>query len=475
MQYFRRTLILKLFKLSDICFFLVAAGLSYLHTSEARRTLDLDGFLRIKVELVNVIGLLFMILLWHSLFKYFQLYQSRRIGSHIKEIIDIIKAISIATFSMVLAGKVFQSDIIKFQFIAEFWLTSIILTALFRISLRYFLKIIRMHGRNLRFMLIVGTNQKAYDFAKMITEKKELGYRVVGYIDNIKYQNRKDINILGTLEEFPDILKNYVVDEVVICLPVKSFYDDIHEVIKRAEEQGIVIRYLSQLFDTSLARSRSGMLEGYTVMTMASGPQVGWQLMTKRLMDVLLSSVAILLTLPIMIFAAVMIKLDSPGPVLFVQDRIGYNKRIFRCFKFRTMGKGAEKKQAELEARNEMDGPVFKIQNDPRITRVGKWLRKTSIDELPQFFNVLRGEMSLVGPRPLPMRDFRNFGEAWLNRRCSVLPGLTCTWQIMGRNNITFDKWIQLDMQYIDNWNLYADLKILIKTIPVIIRGVGAA
>ena len=439
------------------------------------KILSFSSFLHLHVEVINIIGFLFLIILWHAMFNHFHLYQSRRIGSRYKEIIDIIKAVTTVTLCMALAGKVFSIDIIVFQFIAVFWLSSIMITLLFRTSLRYFLNIIRIYGRNLRFVLIVGTNKRACDFAKKIEGKKELGYRIVGYIDNMNYKNEKDINILGTLKDFPDILRNHVVDEVVICLPVKSFYDEIQDIVKRAEKQGIVIRYLSQLFDTKVSRLYTGSIEGYSIMTMASGPQVGWQLVMKRVLDLILSAAAIILTLPIMLLAAVMMKLDSPGPILFAQKRIGYNKRIFRCYKFRTMVMDAEKLQAGLESRNEMDGPVFKIKDDPRITKVGKWLRKFSIDELPQFFNVIRGEMSLVGPRPLPMRDFENFEEDWLHRRCSVLPGLTCTWQINGRSNIGFEKWIKLDMQYIDNWNLYEDLKILIKTIPVIIRGQGAA
>ena len=170
-----------------------------------------------------------------------------------------------------------------------------------------------------------------------------------------------------------------------------------------------------------------------------------------------------------------LIKLTSPGPVLFVQERVGLGKRSFRLYKFRTMMQGAEKKLAELEHLNEMSGPVFKIKNDPRITKIGHFLRKTSIDELPQLINVLKGDMSLVGPRPLPVRDYNGFEQDWQRRRFSVRPGITCLWQVNGRSNVSFDKWMKLDMEYIDNWSLLLDFKILILTIPAVFRGSGAA
>lgn len=178
---------------------------------------------------------------------------------------------------------------------------------------------------------------------------------------------------------------------------------------------------------------------------------------------------------PLFLAVALLIKLTSEGPVFFTQERLGLNKRRFRIFKFRTMVAGAEQKQAELEHLNEVEGPVFKIKCDPRVTLVGKVLRKTSIDELPQLLNVLKGEMSLVGPRPLPVRDYEGFDQDWHRRRFSVRPGLTCLWQISGRSSISFDKWMELDMQYIDEWSLWLDLKILAGTIPAVLKGAGAA
>jgi len=178
---------------------------------------------------------------------------------------------------------------------------------------------------------------------------------------------------------------------------------------------------------------------------------------------------------PVFLLTAIAIKLTSPGPIFFVQDRVGLNKRRFCMYKFRTMIPDAEKKQDELEDFNEASGPVFKIKNDPRITPIGRILRKLSIDELPQLFNVLKGDMSLVGPRPLPIRDYNGFSEDWHRRRFSIRPGITCLWQVNGRSDTSFEEWIKLDMEYIDNWSLWMDMKILLLTVPAVIKGSGAA
>jgi exopolysaccharide biosynthesis polyprenyl glycosylphosphotransferase len=198
------------------------------------------------------------------------------------------------------------------------------------------------------------------------------------------------------------------------------------------------------------------------------------QLAVKRLVDILVSTLLIVLFAPIMIAALIFVKFDSRGPAIFTQERIGLNKRRFRMYKFRSMVADAEKRLAELEARNEAQGPVFKIKDDPRITRIGKLLRKTSVDELPQLFNVLKGDMSLVGPRPLSVRDFMGLNEDWQRRRFSVRPGVTCLWQVSGRSSVSFDQWMHLDIQYVDRWTLWLDIKILARTIPAVVKGLGA-
>jgi exopolysaccharide biosynthesis polyprenyl glycosylphosphotransferase len=200
-----------------------------------------------------------------------------------------------------------------------------------------------------------------------------------------------------------------------------------------------------------------------------------WPRTIKRLLDITVSAAALLLFSPILMISAAAIKLSSPGPIFFLQERMGLNKRRFKIFKFRTMVRNAEKMMPLYEKLNEVKGPVFKMRNDPRITRIGKFLRRSSIDELPQLLNVLKGDMSLVGPRPLPVRDYEGFNEDWQRRRFSVKPGITCLWQINGRSGISFDQWMLLDLQYMDEWSIWLDLKILAKTVPAVFRGEGAA
>ena len=478
MHSFRRKLLLNLLKLSDVCILivamLIASWLILITYHENKLTLALAEFLEMRIKIVNSIGFLGIMFLWHLLFNSFQLYRSRRIESGLGEWKDILKATTTGSALFMLAGFIFNISAFTPFFITVFWLSSIGLTMSFRGVLRYALKKVRLYDRNLRFVLIVGTNKRAFDFARMIEEKKELGYRLLGYIDKNMYLSNGDAKLLGTIEDFPTIVKNHVIDEVVITLPIKSHYEEIQKIVQKAEEHGIITRYLSQLFDTNITQSRAEVVEDFSFLTIASGTQESWPYLIKRAIDLILAPAIIVLTFPLMIFAAITIKVTSPGPIFFIQNRVGYNKRIFRLYKFRTMVAGAENLQTELKELNEMDGPVFKIRNDPRITKVGKWLRKWSIDEIPQLFNVLKGDISLVGPRPLAVQDYNGFNHDWQRRRFSVLPGITCTWQISGRNNVSFEDWMKMDMEYIDNWKLSNDLKILFKTIPAVIKGKGA-
>ena len=276
------------------------------------------------------------------------------------------------------------------------------------------------------------------------------------------------------ISELEAVIAREPVDEVFIALPREKYGPLVEEVVRLCEEQGIIVRVQTELFKLRIARWQVDELNGIPVVTIRSGPPDGWQLLTKRLIDLCGSVVLVVALAPIFALVAMCIKLDSPGPVFFRQQRVGLNKRRFRLFKFRTMTEGADRQQLLLERLNEADGPVFKIKDDPRITRVGKFLRRFSIDELPQLLNVLQGEMSLVGPRPLPVRDIERIDAQWHKRRLSVKPGLTCLWQVNGRSDVSFDHWVQMDLEYIDKWSLALDLKILMKTIPAVLKGSGA-
>jgi exopolysaccharide biosynthesis polyprenyl glycosylphosphotransferase len=279
---------------------------------------------------------------------------------------------------------------------------------------------------------------------------------------------------LRVIAELESVIAREPVDEVFIALPGDKYGPLVEAIVRLCEEQGIIIRVQSEPFKLKIARWQVEELDGIPIVTIQSGPPDGWQLVAKRLIDFLGSAVLLFAIAPVFIIVAMLIKLDSPGPVFFRQERVGLNKRRFRLFKFRTMIEGAEKQQQTLERLNEAEGPVFKIKDDPRITRIGRLLRRYSIDELPQLLNVLKGEMSFVGPRPLPVRDTERIDVQWHKRRLSVKPGVTCLWQVNGRSDVSFDHWVRMDLEYIDNWSLALDLKILLKTIPAVLKGAGA-
>jgi exopolysaccharide biosynthesis polyprenyl glycosylphosphotransferase len=392
---------------------------------------------------------------------------------------DVLKATTLGTGVMLFAHLLMHIALVTPVFLAVFWLTAACVVASGRLMMRSILRSARLRGRNLRDMLIVGTNPRAVQFACKVRDNQFFGYRVIGFVDQ-KWEGLTEFSQSGfslacNFDELLSYLRTNVVDEVVVALPMRSLHQRASEVAAICEEQGILVRFISNLFDGKMSRPRVVVMDGDSVITHNTVRLEGWPVVIKRLVDIVVSASMSLLLLPVFLLTALLIKITSPGPVFFVQKRLGLNKRHFGIYKFRTMVVDAETRMKEIEHLNEVSGPVFKIKNDPRITPIGKFLRKTSIDELPQLFNVLMGDMSLVGPRPLPLRDYEGFSEDWQRRRFSVRPGVTCLWQIGGRSSISFEQWMELDLQYIDKWSLLLDFKILLMTIPAVLRGSGAA
>lgn len=269
-------------------------------------------------------------------------------------------------------------------------------------------------------------------------------------------------------------LHRHSVARVIFC-GRQTHMGRLQEGIAACEDEGVEAVLLLDFVRTSIARPDFAMLAGRPVLVFRSTPEYSWEMMAKEIIDRLGACVGLILLSPLFLAAAVGVRITSEGPILFSQMRSGRHGRPFRMFKFRTMVTDAEMRQNELAAFNQMSGPVFKIDRDPRITPFGRWLRRTSIDELPQLVNVLRGEMSLVGPRPLPVYEVEKFEDPRQRRRLSMKPGLTCLWQISGRNELKeFEDWVRLDLRYIDNWSFWLDLKILLRTVPVVVMGLGA-
>ena len=478
MTNFRRQILMKTFVLFDLgilAFSYVVAAVGSWHLTEFN---SFAAFISMRVKVLNIVLFLGLFYSWHVIFSAFGLYGSRRLGDRKQEAVDVLKATSVAVIVLAMVAPIFRIRMITPAFIVVFWAISSVILILCRLLMREFLALVRTHGHNLRHVLIVGTNPRAEEFARTIDGRSELGYQLIGFADE-EWAGNRDFgkngkSIVTDLDHFSDFLRERIVDEVVIALPMKSFYSQAARIVGECQEQGIIVRALNSLFDFQQGRVDANELDLTHVSTYSTNLCEGWPLIFKRLLDILASSILLILLAPMLLIVAMLIKFDSPGPVFFVQERVGLNKRKFRMYKFRTMVANAEKKQLDLEKLNEADGPVFKIKEDPRITRLGKYLRKASIDELPQLLNVLKGDMSLVGPRPLPIRDYQGFDQDWLRRRFSVRPGITCLWQINGRSSTTFRRWMELDMQYIDNWSLWLDLKILAKTLPAVFAGRGA-
>ena len=432
--------------------------------------------LGMRIRLRNILMFVAFLFAWHGMFSHYGLYVLQRLTTGVSvTILDIARAALGGTLVIWIAAVTIRIELITATSLLVFWAIATSLCVFGRMLLRIALR--RRSENKSSHLLIVGTNPRAVALAKRIEANAALDYRVIGFVDEQwagdETFRKSGYRVVSDFVGFQNLIKDHVVDEVLICTPVKSFYDQASRILSQCEEQGITVRFVSNMFKPKIGQSRVERLEDELVVTIDTGGMSGPRVLVKRAFDAAISFVLLVLLAPVLLIVATAIRLNSPGPILFVQERIGLNKRRFRLCKFRTMVPDAEARIAELESKNEVSGPAFKIKKDPRITPIGTFLRKTSLDELPQLINVLRGDMSLVGPRPLPVRDYRGFTEDWHRRRFSVRPGITCLWQVGGRNSLPFERWMELDMQYIDQWSLLLDFKILLRTIPAVLKGSG--
>lgn len=413
---------------------------------------------------------------WIIFLSFYGSYKDIRTKSLSKEISIVIKA---AIFAALTLGS--------FIFIFKLVLTSrlfvginILVTATFlmgaKLSLNKFFDYIHKRGFNQINLLVVGTGARAREFIKEVKEHANWGLRVVGLIDDEHGMFGKEIEgfrVLGRLQDIPFILHRIVVDRVIFVVP-RLWLNKIDEAILACEREGISTSISMDLYNLRIAQVRQTEFGRFPLLEFETFSAKQWQLFLKRTIDLVFSIILLIIFAPLILITIIAIKSTSEGPILFKQTRSGLNGRRFTLYKFRTMYVGAEMKRRELEKMNEMDGPVFKMKNDPRITKVGRILRKFSIDEIPQLINVLKGDMSIVGPRP-PLPVEVELYKMWQRRRLSLKPGLTCIWQVSGRNKVQFEKWMEMDLDYIDHWSLWLDVKILFKTVFVVLFGYGAS
>jgi exopolysaccharide biosynthesis polyprenyl glycosylphosphotransferase len=324
-------------------------------------------------------------------------------------------------------------------------------------------------------VLVVGTGSQAQDIVDSILTSPEMGISIRGFLDYHKtgLWRYRDIPLLGHPDRVNRICAAGQVDAVILAVEAEDTARS-RQLFATCEKMGIPVCVVLDSYKHISMTAQPTHLNGTPALLYRTFPSDHWSLLVKNIVDKVGAVVGLILSAPLMLLAAMAIKIDSKGPVLFKQKRCGLNGRQFSLYKLRTMCSDAEKKKGQVQQLNMMSGPVFKAKKDPRVTRVGRHLRKWSVDEIPQFLNVLRGQMSLVGPRP-PLPEEVTRYESWQHRRLSVKPGVTCLWQVNGRNHVDFDEWMRLDLQYIDNWSPWLDAKILAKTLPAVIKGTGAS
>ncbi|MCA1552945.1 MAG: sugar transferase, partial [Chloroflexi bacterium] len=345
--------------------------------------------------------------------------------------------------------------------------------SLFRLLLGMVLARLRKRGIGVVKLLIVGASERGRALMRTIVARPELGYRVIGFLDDDP--NRQPIGrfpALGDTARLPDVLYAERPDEVIVALPADR-HAQVLAILDDCEKFNARVKIVPDLYEMSLNRVAMDDINGIPLIGVRDVSISGWNFAVKRVMDIVLSVLALVVLSPLLLLIALAIKVDSPGPILFRQTRIGRGGKPFTCYKFRSMREGAEAEVERLAELNEATGPLFKIRNDPRLTRMGRMFRRTSLDELPQVVNVLRGEMSLVGPRPPLPREVVQY-EEWHKKRLEVAPGMSGLWQVSGRSLLTFDEMVMLDLFYIENWSLALDLKIMLRTVPSVLLADGA-
>jgi len=404
---------------------------------------------------------------WVGVLWYYGVYRPRARWTVRSEGVAIARAalvMAIITGAVLFAVK--MPDVSRLFLIFLFpsqWL----LTLATRIGLRLGFEWLRARGLNNRFVLVVGAGPRAQAFAQKLEAHRELGLRVIGFVDDDTFELAGNWKFLGSLDSIEGLLHAEVIDEVAIVLPL-SKWEETNAIAHLCEEEGKIVRVPMDVLDRAFAAGRVEDLDGTPVYSLVSGPDRVAAFVVKRLFDLGVAGLASVVASPFLLLIALWIRLRDGSPVLFRQTRVGLHGRQFQVLKFRTMVRDAEARYGEVVGMS--DARAFKVTNDPRITPLGRFLRRTSLDELPQLWNVLKGEMSLVGPRPAPPREVAGY-DMWHRRRLSMKPGITGLWQVSARRSDDFDGRAELDLSYIDRWSLWLDIKILARTVPAALEG----
>jgi len=422
----------------------------------------------------------FVLPVWALVFYVSGLYGRRAARTLHTEMSRLFRALVVCALSLAVAVVVFRLGFISRPLLGLF----LLLNAVGVVVGRGLVRAVILDSAVRRRVVVAGGLEEVRDAAASVETHADWGLELLGVVsdgswtaEDLWQRHRCRWRVLGTYDDIPALTArdHHVVDEVLIAPSGRRLNDlqGLEPVFLALEEQGIVTRLVVNFLPRSLSGLSFDELGGLPLLTFSTAPHDEVVLFVRRSVELVLASLLLMLLSPVLLAIAIAIKLDSPGPVLFRQLRCGLHGRPFTFLKFRSMRVDAEAMKKHLAPYNEMDGPAFKMTNDPRVTPLGFFLRRTSLDELPQLWNIIRGDMSVVGPRPAVLEEVRQY-EPWQRRRLSMKPGLTCLWQVNGRSELTFDEWMRLDLEYIDNWSLWLDVKIALKTIPAVLLGRGA-
>jgi exopolysaccharide biosynthesis polyprenyl glycosylphosphotransferase len=402
-------------------------------------------------------------------------YRDLELSNVLRQMVNIVSQLGIVLVTVYAVLYLLHSGDVSRSYVLLIGVVDFVLLIFGRTISYWGVLVMRDILHRYHYLLMVGCGQRAREMAALVEESRGMGLRLIGFVDP-DFSTGASGTLAGydvyPLDQVNSVLQNHVVDEVVFAVDLQDLAR-LEPLMRHCADLGIRTRLQLEFLPPAYSRIYLENFRDMQLLSLSSAPDSELRLFFKRVFDVVLSSAALIVLAPVLLVIAAMIKITSRGPVLFQQTRCGLGGRRFTLYKFRSMINNAEQKRAELHQRNELDGPVFKISDDPRITAVGRWLRRFSLDELPQLWNVFRGEMSFVGPRPAVPEEVVQY-EDWQRRRLRMRPGLTCTWVLEGRSHVDFNRWMQLDLKYIDNWSLWLDAKIFFRTIPIVLSGRGA-
>lgn len=426
---------------------------------------------------LNIIFLVISVSIFYMiLFDNYKAYSYQRFSSLLTEYNNIFKVSIVVLMSSVFISYLFINYRLPRTALLLPFVIIMFLLILEKSLLYLTANFVRQRGKNRKRIILIGTGTRANKFIETVNKNFSWGLDILGLLTGDNKKIGKLIyghKVLDSYYNISRVIKDFNPEEIIITISTKRF-DELREVLEICENVGVPVRLNSDFFGKITKNVKVDTLYGLNIISFNFVYQKEWQLLIKRIFDIIFSFVSIIILFPLLIFICFLIFIQDGSPILYSWKIVGQNRKFIKSWKFRTMVRNADELKKDLESKNEMSGPMFKLTDDPRIIPIGRFLRKFSFDELPQLFSVLKGDLSLVGPRPPLQYEFNEF-DLWHRRKLSVKPGITCLWQVSGRNNINnFDDWAKLDLEYIDNWSLLLDFKILLKTIPAVLMGKGA-